>query len=270
MKIAYIGIDLMLPILHELVSCGCEVLEVFTCNTDNFTEFNTEIVEYAESHKIRWTKERITLNDFERLNSKGCEAVFCAGYYHRIPVYSEIPCVNFHPALLPYGKGSWPMPYYILDGEKYGGMTIHKIAESFDTGDILIQKKFELTDNDNLKTYMEKAISVINDSMDELVASFDSYYVNAKPQKNVGSYLKAPIKEMYTVYSNMDVKTADLILRAFYGYECFYVAEDGTEYMLIKAEAFSGKTPSEDDKSVYFSLSDGFVVCNKNNVFKSK
>lgn len=267
MKIAYIGIDLMLPILHKLVSAQCEVLEIFTCNTDNFTEFNTEVIKYAEKHKIPFTKERITLADFVRLKNKGCEAVFCAGYYYKIPVYIDIPCVNFHPALLPYGKGSWPMPYYILGGEKYGGMTLHKISDRFDSGDILIQKKFRLSDNDNLETYMQKAISVIGESIQGLIDSFGYYYKNAKPQDGVGNYFTAPTKEMYTISYDTDVKSADRILRAFYGYECYYKSEDGSEHMLIKAKAFVGQKPIDNSDFVYLTLSDGYVACSKSNIY---
>ena len=142
MKIAYIGIDLFLPALEFLKKINCEVLEIFSCPTDNFTEFNTGIINFAKQYNIPYKLEKISENDFERLYNKGCEAVICAGYYYKIPVYKKIPSVNIHPSLLPYGRGSWPMPYEILLDNRKSGVTIHKISSALDEGDILLQRYF--------------------------------------------------------------------------------------------------------------------------------
>jgi len=265
MKIAYIGIDLMFPVLEKLVACGCEVLEIFTCKTDNFTEFNTKITAYAAKNGIRLTDERITVNDFDRLKSNGCEAAFCAGYYHKIPVYKDIPTVNIHPSLLPHGKGSWPMPYYILEGKNEGGITVHKVAEGFDTGDILLQKSFALTSTDNLETYMDKAVSALCEDIEFIVKDFHKLYDNANPQGD-GCYLKAPSEEMYTVTESTACCDADRIFRAFYGYECYY--KSGNKCLiLIKPYAVKNDKYVQNDRCIAFSLSDGYAVCEKEHVF---
>ena len=265
MKITYIGIDLMFPVLKKLVECGCEVLEIFTCKTDNFTEFNTEITAYAVKNGIRLTDERITVKDFDRLKSSGCEAVFCAGYYHKIPVYKDIPTVNIHPSLLPHGKGSWPMPYYILEGKSKGGITVHKVAEGFDTGDILWLNEFSLTKKDNLETYMCKAMSVLCEDMHMLVRNFRKLYDNAKPQGD-GCYLKAPSAEMYTVTESTSCYDADRIFRAFYGYECYYKTGNNC-LILIKPHAVKNDEYVQNDGCIAFRLSDGYAVCEKEHVF---
>ena len=269
MKIAYIGIDIMFSVLEILSQNGCEIAEIFTCKTDNFTEFNTKITAFAEKNGIPYTDMPITVSDFDRLLQKGCEAVICAGYYHRIPVYEKIPTVNVHPSYLPYGRGSWPMPYYILENRRLGGISVHKVAEGYDTGDILFQRRFRLTSKDNLETYMEKAIEAISDDLKCLSDRFKKMFSFAEPQKGKGVYLKAPSKDMFTVNSQTDIKTADRIFRAFYGYECFYT--DGVhEYMLIKPKAVNRTKCSDCDKYIAFKLSDGFAVCEKELVKKVK
>ena len=268
MKIAYIGIDLMFPVLEKLVECGCEVLEIFTCKTDNFTEFNTKVISYASKNKTRYTDEPITIGDFDRLKQNGCEAVFCAGYYHKIPVYKDIPTVNIHPSLLPHGKGSWPMPYYILEGKSKGGITVHKVADGFDTGDILMQKEFSLTNNDNLETYMCKAISVLCEDMHMLVRDFHKLYNNAKLQGD-GCYLKAPSEEMYTVNESTSCYDANRIFRAFYGYECYYKSDDRC-CILIRPKAVKSDEYMQNDRYMAFNLFDGYAVCEKEHVYDVK
>lgn len=59
-------------------------------------------------------------------------------------------CINIHPSLLPAYKGVDPVFYALLDKQKSVGVTLHKMAQSFDTGETLLQKKLargEMTDS---------------------------------------------------------------------------------------------------------------------------
>jgi methionyl-tRNA formyltransferase len=53
-------------------------------------------------------------------------------------------CLNIHPSLLPAYKGVDPVFYALLDQQKSLGVTLHKMAESFDTGEVLLQKEFQV------------------------------------------------------------------------------------------------------------------------------
>ena len=59
LKAAYIGIDLLYPALSALRETGAEILKIFTCETDNKTEFNTEVCRDAETHGTPLQKTRI-------------------------------------------------------------------------------------------------------------------------------------------------------------------------------------------------------------------
>ena len=126
MKTAYLGIDLLKPVLDALLEEGVQVLKLFTCPVDNVTEFNTAVIRAAEERGIPHTLERITAADLEALAAQGCELLVCAGYYYRAPVTDAFPMVNFHPTPLPVGRGSWPMPRLILEGAAYGGGLRHR------------------------------------------------------------------------------------------------------------------------------------------------
>lgn len=258
MKIAYIGIDLLLPVLKSLMANNCEILEIFTCETDNITEFNTEIIKTAMNNNIPYSLNRITVHDFDRLLEKGCEAVFCAGYYYKIPVYPAIPTINVHPSLLPYGRGSWPMPYDILNQKTFSGVTFHKVAEGFDEGDILLQRKFLLDKNENHATLMEKVYKLIPDMISLLMSDFVSFYKNAVAQGD-GEYLPLPEKSMYTVDFNTDINDADRILRAFFGYDCYYY-DGNTETVIIGARAVKGELRPEDKGKNTFPVCGGYIV----------
>lgn len=233
MRIAYIGIDFLSAALHALLESGCEVEEIFTCRTDNKTEFNTEIVAIAEQKGIPCKMDPITVEDLKRLEQKGVELILCAGYYHKVPIKSVIPLVNVHPALLPVGRGAWPMPVTILKGLSESGVTFHKMTEEMDRGDIILQKSFRVSRDEDLKSFMRKVSDAIREVIPVLLQDFNSLYRNALPQGD-GEYWKMPTKEDWTVTPLMSLEEMDRIFRAFYGYECIW-EENGRTYELIGA-----------------------------------
>ena len=252
MKIAYIGLDLFYPALKKLHSLGLEIVEIFTCDVDNICEFNTEIMGFAKENGIECTTSPITHEDIERLLDKGYDWAICCGYYFKIPHDTWLPIVNIHPSLLPLGRGSWPMAQSILWKHEKSGVTIHKIAQGFDVGDILLQREFTLDADETHSSFMEKANITLEGMLDELCKDFDSIYQNAIPQGE-GEYWKAPTEEDYTVSPDMTVEEADLILRAFYGYECVY--DDGqTKTTIIGYRAFQGECDGE-----YLKIKNGYL-----------
>lgn len=59
------------------------------------------------------------------------------------PEVLEIPklgCLNVHPSLLPKYRGAAPIPWTILNGDHQTGVSVMKMDESLDTGDILAQE----------------------------------------------------------------------------------------------------------------------------------
>lgn len=251
MKIAYIGIDLFFPALESLEKNGCEIVEIFTCETDNKTEFNLKIREYAELNNIPCQMSRITKTDIERIRQKGCEFAVCAGYYFRIPTDTNFPIVNIHPSLLPVGRGSWPMPQTILRGLKKSGVTVHKIAEGFDTGDILLQREFVVDEAETLVSFMNKVYGLIPGMMKALTDDFGNLWDNAIPQSG-DEYWEAPKREEMTVTRDMSVEEADRILRAFLGYECYY--ED--EFEIVGGRAYFGESKEKESLPV----KDGYIL----------
>lgn len=251
LKIAYIGIDLFFDALKALVDSGCEIAEIFTCETDNKTEFNIKICEFARENHIPCKMSRITEGDIERLKNKGIKFAVCGGYYFKIPWNTDFPIVNIHPSLLPVGRGAWPMPQTILRGYKKSGVTVHKIAEEFDAGDILLQREFELDAEETHQSFMEKVCALVTPMMRELAENFDELYKTAKPQV-LGEYWEAPTPSDFTINENMTVCEADRILKAFLGYECIYKGSRGT-FEIVGGRAEKG-TPKND-----LILKDGYI-----------
>ena len=69
--------------------------------------------------------------------------------------------INIHPALLPKygGKGMWGHHVHnavIEAKEKESGATVHFVTVGIDEGEAILQKSFEVTENDTPETLAEK------------------------------------------------------------------------------------------------------------------
>ncbi len=52
----------------------------------------------------------------------------------------DMECLNIHPSILPAYKGVDPVFFAMLDHKKELGVTLHKMTEKFDSGEILLQE----------------------------------------------------------------------------------------------------------------------------------
>ena len=234
MKIAYAGFDLLYPCLEALERAGCTVERVFTYPTDNVYEFNRQVVSFAEKRGIPWTDRRITSQDLQRLWEGGCQALFSAGYLYRIPVDTPLRCVNVHPALLPVGRGPWPMPCTILRGLTESGVTLHKVAAGFDTGDILLQEAFPVTQRDTLETLTETIRTVAPRLAAACAVDLDRLWASAVPQ-GAGEYWPEPGEEEMVITPEDSARRADRVARAFAGYGFVYRG-GGEEQRILRGE----------------------------------
>ena len=63
------------------------------------------------------------------------------------PRWLEAPrlgCLNLHPSLLPAYRGPTPVEDQLAAGETRTGISLHRMDETADTGDILLQEAFEI------------------------------------------------------------------------------------------------------------------------------
>ncbi|MDD3044614.1 MAG: phosphoribosylglycinamide formyltransferase [Candidatus Delongbacteria bacterium] len=103
------------------------------------------------------------------LEKHGIDLIVLAGFLKKLP--PEIVdkykgrILNIHPALLPKfgGKGMHGMAVHgavVAAGEKYSGPTVHFVDNKYDHGEILIQRKIELTEGETAETLQKKVLEV--------------------------------------------------------------------------------------------------------------
>lgn len=94
-------------------------------------------------------KDEIFLETFREISPA---IVVLVAFGQILPVeIIELPplgCVNVHPSLLPKYRGAAPMNWTIIRGEEKTGVTIMRIDEGMDSGDILLQEETAIGDSE--------------------------------------------------------------------------------------------------------------------------
>lgn len=65
--------------------------------------------------------------------------------------------INCHAGKLPYYRGRNILNWALINDEKEFGITVHYVDEGIDTGDIILQRSYPITDEDDYKTLLECA-----------------------------------------------------------------------------------------------------------------
>lgn len=69
----------------------------------------------------------------------------------------RLKTINCHAGKLPYYRGRNVLNWVLINDEKEFGITVHYVDAGIDTGDIILQKTYKITDDDTYKTLLDRA-----------------------------------------------------------------------------------------------------------------
>lgn len=232
MKIAYLGYDILIECLKMIWKQGHEIMRIYTIPSGDDYDLNDQILAFGASCSVPVVTERICDEDLDYLLSNGCELLICAGYPYRIPIRAQLRAINIHPELLPRGRGIWPMPVTILRQFERGGVTIHKLSEEFDAGDILLQTSYKIEERETLITLTDKIQKTSVCMLQDCLNHFERLYENAVPQEpERAKHWPDPSGQERIITLQMNAEETDRRLRAFAGYGCILQTETGSDLM---------------------------------------
>ena len=179
---------------------------------------------FAQKNKLPY----LTFNDLNQ------EAIFAITKHHPdflvVADYGKIlpkalldlprfTALNVHHSLLPKYRGPTPAPAVILAGDKKTGVTIIKMTEKVDAGDILAQEEYELKDDETT----DSLLTQLNTQGGKLLIKVVKDYVagSIRPQKqneSQATYTHRLTKEdgQIDLENPPNPQTFDRMIRAFY------------------------------------------------------
>ena len=167
-NIKHIKVDIKL-ILCGYHKIGCDILEkIVTMNYfDDIFLFThapgnavPDIRKKADELNIRYSEKSINKS---KLPFK--PDVISSIYYRYIIKQHVIDSCdgkifNVHPSLLPNHKGCSAVPWAIIEGDQYSGITFHYIDKNIDTGNIILQITTQIKSNETQKSLYDRLMNI--------------------------------------------------------------------------------------------------------------
>lgn len=125
-------------------------------------------------------------NFVERIASLKPDLMILAGYNQilRRPLLDIPPMgtINLHGGKLPEYRGVAPINWQIINGETTGGCCILFTDEGIDTGDIICQKYYKITETDTAATVLKKTLDIFPKMLIECLNKIEEGELQAEPQ----------------------------------------------------------------------------------------
>ena len=183
----------------------------------------------------------------------------------------ELPplgCVNVHSSLLPKYRGAAPINWAILNGEDETGVTIQRMAEELDAGDILAQAKTPIGIDENAAQLFTRLAEMGAELLTQTVQKLETDSAVAVPQDESRAS-RAPM--LSRELSPMDWgKTARQLhdqVRGLYPWPSAVAVLDGVRCKIIRTSLLNEETRQQpgtvlqaDKKGLRVACGDGKVL----------
>lgn len=174
------------------------------------------VKEYAISKKLNiYQPEKVKNNDefVQTIKNLNPEVICVVAYGKILPKeILEIPkygCINVHGSLLPKYRGSAPIQWAVLNGDKVTGVTTMYMAEGMDTGDMILKQETKIGDNETTGELWERLSKI---GADLLVKTLELIKENKAPrEKQSNDFSIAPMLDKKMAKIDWENQTAEQI-----------------------------------------------------------
>jgi methionyl-tRNA formyltransferase len=145
-------------------------------------------------------------------------------------------CINVHASLLPRWRGASPIQASILAGDVETGVTIMKMDEGIDTGDILKQEKISISPDDTTQTLTIRLAELgARLLIDTLPDYFRGNIVPIRQDESLATYAPMIKKEQAVLDLNRPAKELVNSVRAYQPWPVARIVLRGQELLLHQA-----------------------------------
>ncbi len=103
-------------------------------------------------------------------------------FKRRIIDLPRLSTINCHAGKLPFYRGRNILNWALINDEKEFGITVHYVDEGIDTGDIILQRTYPITDEDNYNTLLEVAYKECPDILYQAIKEIQNGSAHRIPQ----------------------------------------------------------------------------------------
>lgn len=260
--------------IYNIVSIAIDGLNKSNLPTVNANSQTLESIAFYNNIPLLKLSKNIVEN-VTAISKLQPDIILVSCYARKLPneiiSLAKIGCFNLHPSLLPKYRGPTPLFWQFREGEAQFGVTLHRVTERFDDGNILAQQSIEMPDG----VSKEEASRMLAKLASALVVKtfpllLQSELNEVKQDESEASYQSFAKKQDYTVAVTWTAQRIYNFICAnkrqglYFSYEMA-----GKIYKLIDALSYQEKTYQElnddlyviNDNVITFKCRTGYIKC---------
>ncbi|MBE6552187.1 MAG: methionyl-tRNA formyltransferase [Ruminococcaceae bacterium] len=186
--------------------------------------------------------------------------------------YPKYGCINVHASLLPEYRGAAPINRVIMDGRSETGVTIMRMDNGLDTGDMISKVIVEILPGDNYSTLHDKVADAGAQLLvDTLPDIFGGSAVYEKQNHNLHTYARKISEADRVIDWTESAYTINCKIRGLANEPCALAkTEGGSEFKIYSAEPGELEAPDSECGKVIQAKKIIRIVCGDNTVLTVK
>lgn len=192
LRIVFMGTpEFAVASLDALVKEGCNIVAVVTAPDKpagrGMELQQSAVKKYALQNNLTVLQpEKLKAPEFlDTLKSLQADLQICVAFRMLPEVVWNMPpmgTINLHGSLLPQYRGAAPINWAIINGEKETGVTTFKLKHEIDTGNILLQERFPISEEDTAGTVHDRMMHIGAALLVKTVKGLADGILEEKPQ----------------------------------------------------------------------------------------
>ena len=179
----------------------------------------------------------------------------------------KMGCINVHPSLLPEYRGAAPINWSLIRGAEKTGVTIMRMDEGMDTGDILIQEETMIETDESYGMLHDHLAKMGAELLIKTIDMMQQGLCQRTPQNNsLATYAPRLKKEDGLIRWDSDIHSIVDLIRGLSPTPCAYTFFKGKKLKIFSAtgkagpvEVNAGKLHQETDKGLSVAAKNGWV-----------
>ncbi|MDO8580252.1 MAG: methionyl-tRNA formyltransferase [Candidatus Omnitrophota bacterium] len=177
----------------------------------------------------------------DQLKKAGADLFVVIAYGRILPLsvlgLAKKMAVNVHASLLPKYRGAAPINWAIMNGDEETGLTIIKMNEQMDAGDILVQEKISIAPLETAPSLRGKMIRVGPTLLRNAIQSIEEdHYVMTKQDSKAATLAPKLTKELGRIDWNKSARQIECLVRGLLPWPSAYTFYQGKMLKVLEAE----------------------------------
>lgn len=275
MKIVFMGsAEFAIPSLEKLINSHHEIIFIVSAPDKERGRGRkitfTPLKEFAVKNGLEvLTPDNLNDENFiQKLKTANADLFVVVAFRILPKDVLQIPlkgAINLHASLLPKYRGAAPIHWALINGETETGVTTFFLDEKIDTGNIILQEKIKIDNEDNLGLLYEKLKYLGADILLKTIDKIENgFYELTKQDNSLATPAPKITKEICKIDLNKTSTEIHNLIRGLSPHPAAVLEHNGKSYKIIKTKLRNFKSQNSETivttkKEIFLKTLDGYL-----------